>query len=295
VRIFGNVLVREDEAVSGQVVAVLGSVRIDGEVGDLVVAVLGSVDLGPNGVVRGDVVSVGGRVRRADGAQIRGGVTEVSVADPNVHVNFQPLFGWGPHRMFQPFAAVPRLVGSLMRLLLLVLLAFIVLVIARPAVEASAQRVSDNPVQATLVGVAAQVLLVPTLVLTAIVLAISIIGIPLLLFMPFVILAFVLLALAGFSGTVYAVGQATRRRMGMGGAAPFLDVCIGVAVILLPVLIARLFALGGWGQPLVVMLLVVGFTIEFLAWSSGFGAILTNGFSRWQSRRIARAQPPAAP
>jgi hypothetical protein len=197
--------------------------------------------------------------------------------------------------MFQPFAAVPRLVGSLMRLLLLVLLAFIVLVIARPAVEASAQRVSDNPVQATLVGVAAQVLLVPTLVLTAIVLAISIIGIPLLLFMPFVILAFVLLALAGFSGTVYAVGQATRRRMGMGGAAPFLDVCIGVAVILLPVLIARLFALGGWGQPLVVMLLVVGFTIEFLAWSSGFGAILTNGFSRWQSRRIARAQPPAAP
>lgn len=296
VRIFGNVHVREDEAVSGQVVAVLGSVRIDGEVGDQVVAVLGSVDLGPKAVIRGDVVSVGGRVRRADGARIRGGVTEVSVADPNVHVNFEPLFGWGGGRLFDPFSAFPRLIGSLMRLVLLVLLVFIVVVIARPTVEASAQRVSDSPVQTTLIGVAAQVLLIPMLVLTAIVLAISIIGIPLLLFMPFVILALVLLALAGFSGTVYAVGQGTRRRMGIGGgAAPFLDVLIGVVVILLPVLVARLFAFGGWGSPLVIMLLAVGFTIEFLAWSSGFGAVLSNGFSRWQSRRVARAQPPMVP
>ena len=73
VRIFGDVTVREDEAVSGQVVAVLGSVRVDGEVGDQVVAVLGF------GGSRGQ----GGRARRhhqrrragaaGAGAQIRGG------------------------------------------------------------------------------------------------------------------------------------------------------------------------------------------------------------------------------
>src|SRR5262249_20157600 len=45
VRIFGDAVVNEDEEVTGQVVAVLGSVRIDGEVGDQVVAVLGSVDV----------------------------------------------------------------------------------------------------------------------------------------------------------------------------------------------------------------------------------------------------------
>ena len=59
----------EDEEVTGQVVAVLGSVRIDGAVGDQVVAVLGSVELGPKAVVRGDIISVGGRVHRSEGAR----------------------------------------------------------------------------------------------------------------------------------------------------------------------------------------------------------------------------------
>jgi hypothetical protein len=65
IRVFGDVVVNEGEEVTGQVVSVLGSVRIDGEVGDQVVAVLGSVDLGPNAVVHGDVVTVGGRLRKA--------------------------------------------------------------------------------------------------------------------------------------------------------------------------------------------------------------------------------------
>ena len=80
VNVFGDVRVREDEEVTGQVVAVLGSVRIDGAVGDQVVAVLGSVELGPKAVVRGDIISVGGRVhlvgrcagaRRRDGSRAR--------------------------------------------------------------------------------------------------------------------------------------------------------------------------------------------------------------------------------
>ena len=43
IRIFGDVVVREGEEVTGEVVAVLGSVRIDGEVSQEVVAVLGSI------------------------------------------------------------------------------------------------------------------------------------------------------------------------------------------------------------------------------------------------------------
>ena len=90
VRVFGDVRVREDEEVTGQIVAVLGSVRIDGEVGDQIVAVLGSVDLGPKAVVHGEVVAVGGRVRRAEGAQVLGGVTEVSLADANARLRSMP-------------------------------------------------------------------------------------------------------------------------------------------------------------------------------------------------------------
>ena len=298
VRVFGDVSVAADERVSGQAVAVLGSVRIDGEVGDQVVSVLGSVDLGPNAVVRGDVVSVGGRVRRAEGAQVRGSVTEIAFANPNMHWNIHPGMDWRALGWFDGFGALPRLIGTTFRVLLLVLLACIALLVARPTVEASAQRVADNPVQATLVGIAAQILLIPALVMTAIVLSISIIGIPLLLLLPFVVLLIILLALAGFSGTVYAVGQWARRRFSLGSTAPFAEVLIGVLIVLSPILIARLIALGGWPlTPLVVALLIVGFMVELVAWSSGFGAVLTNAFSRWQARRAGRTivPPPAYP
>jgi hypothetical protein len=293
VRIFGDVTVKEDESVGGEVVAVIGSVRVDGEVSQQIVAVLGSVELGPKAVVGGDVVSVGGRVRRADGAQIRGSVTEVSLADPNVRLNFEPLFGWRGPYFFDEFAAVPRLVGTAFRFLLLVMLVSIALVVAKPAVEASAQRVTDSPIQTTLVGLAAEIMLAPALILTIFVLAISIIGIPLLLLIPFALLVLILMALLGFSGTVYAVGQWARRRFGIGGAPPFVDVVLGVTIILLPVLVARLVALSGWpGTPISILLLMFGFGVEFVAWASGFGAVLTNGFSRWQARRAARVTPP---
>ncbi|MBA2604233.1 MAG: hypothetical protein H0U94_11670 [Acidobacteria bacterium] len=298
VRIFGNVSVGADEVISGQAVAVLGSVRVDGEVADQVVAVLGSVTLGPKALVRGDVVSIGGRVHRSEGSQIRGNVTEVSVADPNVHLNFPPLAGWSSPHLPSGFSAVPRLIGTTFRLLLLVMLVSIAFVVARRTVEASAQRVSDSPVQSTLVGVVAQLLLIPALVLTVIVLAISIVGIPLLLLVPFAILVLILLALAGFSGTVYAVGQRTRRKMGLTNTPPFVDILMGVLVILLPILLARLVAFAGWPLgPLGMLLVAIGVAVEFLAWSSGFGAVLTNGFTRWQARRAARTYvpPPAMP
>ncbi|HSC26324.1 MAG TPA: hypothetical protein VLD67_03565 [Vicinamibacterales bacterium] len=302
VRIFGDVRVAEDEEIAGQVVAVIGSVSIDGEVGDQVVAVLGSVNLGPKALVLGDVVSVGGRVRRAEGAQVRGGVTEVAFADPDVHFRISPWMdgwwnGWRMHP-FGPFGAVPRLIGSTFRLLLLALLASIALVVARGGVEGSAQRISDNPVKATVIGLLAGILIAPVLFLTTVVLAISIIGIPLLLLMPFVVLVLLLLALVGFSGTAYSVGQWTRRRFGMGTQPGFVDVCLGVVVILLPVLAARLIALAGWPvTPLAVLLLATGFGVEFLAWTTGFGAVLTNAFTRWQAHRAPQttAPPPATP
>jgi hypothetical protein len=64
-------------------------------------------------------------------------------------------------------------------------------------------------------------------------------------------------------------------------------------VILLPVLVARLISLVAWpAAPLAILLLMIGFAVEFVAWSSGFGAVLANSLARWQARRSARAQPP---
>ena len=98
VRVFGDVVVNEGEEVTGQVVAVLGSVRINGEVGDQVVAVLGTVELGPKAVVHGDVVTVGGRLRRAAGARVDGSVTEVALGDMSASVSLPWLNGREPFR-----------------------------------------------------------------------------------------------------------------------------------------------------------------------------------------------------
>lgn len=298
VRIFGDVTVPANESITGQAVAVMGSVRVDGEVGDQVVAVLGSVELGPNAVVGGDVVSVGGEVRRAEGAQIRGTVTQVALGDIDVpaHVR-RPGDWWGPMWVFGGFSAVPRLIGSVFRLLLLILLTALAYVIVRPTVEAAAHRLTDNPVQATFVGLAAEILLIPTLVLTSIVLVIIIIGIPLLLLIPFIVLALLLMALIGFTGVAAVIGSWFRGRTGI-GAPGFSDVALGVVLILLPLLVGRLIGLGGWGlTPVAFLFVAAGLTLEFLAWTAGFGAVLTNAFSRWQARRASRvpvAPPPTA-
>ena len=189
VRIFGDVSVAEDEEVSGAVVAVMGSARVDGEVAQDVVSVFGRVDLGPHAVVHGDVVAIGGRLHRAATAHVGRGVTEIALGDAGSHVTFSPwLDGWGPVS-FGGFGPVTRLVGSTFRYGLLALLACVALVIARRPVEGSASRVADNPVKATLVGMAAWVLFAPLMLATAFVLAISIVGIPLLLLLPFVVLA----------------------------------------------------------------------------------------------------------
>jgi hypothetical protein len=296
VRVFGDVVVDEDEEVSGQVVAVLGSVRINGEVGNQVVAVMGSVDLGPRAIVNGDVVTVGGRLRRAPGSQINGAVTEVPLSDIGARVNLPSLDGWGPFYVFGGFRPFARLIGTTFRFVLLSLVACLALVVARRGVEGSAQRVADDPLKATLVGLAAWVLFVPMFVLTAIVLAVSLVGIPLLILMPFAVVAALAAAVVGFSGTAYAVGQWVRRRFGIATTSGFADICLGILVILLPLLLGRVVALGGWTlSPVVFVLVAVGLGVEFLAWASGFGAVLTNMFSRWQATRAARSTPQTSP
>ena len=53
--------------------------------------------------------------------------------------------------------------------------------------------------------------------------------------------------------------------------------------------VGRLIGLGGFlTGPIVVLLVGAGLGLEFLAWSSGFGAVLTNTFSRWQARRATK-------
>jgi hypothetical protein len=290
VNIFGDVRVREDEYVSGQVVAVLGSVKIEGEVGDQVVAVLGSVDLGPKAVVRGDIVSVGGRVNRAEGAQVRGAVTEVALGRVPLPDNIVPWMSGVGLFSLGSFGAVPRLIGSTFRLLLLITLGALAYILARRSVEQSAERVQDNPVKATFVGLAAGLLIGPILFIAAFVLVLTIIGIPLLLLIPFLLAFLVLLALVGFTGTAAAVGQWASRRFGIGSGVGLGSVVLGIGLIFLPLMLARLMALGGWmTAPFSFVLGGAAFGFELLVWAAGFGAVLSNTFGSWRARRTTIA------
>jgi hypothetical protein len=296
VRIFGSVTVPEDEEVSGQVVAVLGSAYIDGVVRDQVVSVMGSVTLGPKAVVKGDIVSVGGRVHRADGSRTEGGVTEVALTDPGIRVNGLPWVGDWDHGINEWFSPVPRLMGSVFHFLLFALLGSITFVLAGSAVEGAAERAANDPIKSTIVGLFAEVMFLPALVLTSVVLAISLIGIPLLVLIPIAVFALLILALVGFSGTAYAIGRWARGRLGLAGQPGFVDVSLGVLVILLPLLLGRVLALAGWPlSPIAFIFIGVGFVVELLAWACGFGSVLTNLAARWRARRGSRVPvvPPA--
>jgi hypothetical protein len=292
VRVFGDVSVDRDEEIDGDVVAVFGSVRVHGKVRQQVVSVLGSVLLGPDAVVGGDVVSVGGRVFRDAGAKTSGAVTEVSFSNLPVHIRVGDWDEWGGPTML--FGAVPKLFGTALRLSLLLLVTGIAFVVARRSVEASAERITASPVKTTMIGIVAELLVLPVLVLTAIVLSISIIGIPLLLLLPFVVVALIVMALIGFTGTAAAVGGYVQRRSGV--PRDYLAVLVGVLVILSPLIVARLLALGGWPlTPVAIALVAFGFGIELLAWASGFGAMLINAFTRWQARRPVQTAPVVSP
>jgi hypothetical protein len=292
VRIFGNVVVDRDQSVDGQVVTVFGSSRIDGEVDEQVVAVLGSVELGPEARIDGDVTVVGGSLRRAPGAVVTGSVREIGLGGGDVHIDLWGAPWWGMMNAFHPFSGTGRLVGTAFRALLLMLLGSIALLIARGPVERVGERVVAEPLKAGVVGVLAELLFFPALVLTSVILAITIIGIPLLLFMPFLFIGLLFVFLAGFTGTAYAVGSLAFRRVGPGGEQPYLRVCLGVAMILGPLLLARL--LGVAGGPMYFfagLLAAVAFLVEYVAWTIGFGAALLQAFGRWQARRAANVTP----
>ena len=99
VRIGGKVFVGENERV-GKAVAVFGRAEVNGIVSEEVVAIGGDVVLGPKAMVRGDVVSVGGTVRTAQGAYIGGTTGQVNLSpsdfklmlpdDGEMTVAFQP-------------------------------------------------------------------------------------------------------------------------------------------------------------------------------------------------------------
>jgi hypothetical protein len=285
VRFGGDVTVAEDEAISDDVVAILGSARVDGRVDGNVVAVGGSIHLGPKASVRGDVTAVGGSVERADGTVVTGQINEIRIARPT----FGPLASIRPWRDWHwfgdsvryPFGRSIDLVSTLVRVALVGLLAALMVAVLPAPVRRVADRVAAEPWRSGLVGLAAQLLFVPLLVITVVVLAVSIIGIPLLLLVPFGLIVVGIALLMGFAGAACAVGRVVGERAGSGMPGLLVSMVVGLAVVFALTLIAKFLGLVGLPVSVIVgAVLAVGFFVEYVAWTVGLGGVLLSRFGR---------------
>ena len=267
----GAVNVTENERIEGDVVSIGGAVNVDGEVTGDVVAVMGGLTLGPHAVVRGEVTAVGGPFKRDPRAQVFGKVNEVGIGAngqtiPPYRVNVRDMvFGSLASRM-------GRLATTVVRVLMFILFALIVTAVGQGPVQQIAARISTEPLRAGLVGLLAEILFVPVLVITILALVISIIGIPLLVLVPFGIILVGIVMLVGFTGVAHMVGGWTLQRLGRLEPNPYLTAAVGIVVIAGLTLIGRLVALaiGGLGVPFYV----AGYFLEYLAWTVGFGAAI---------------------
>ena len=101
-----------------------------------------------------------------------------------------------------------------MRLIFLAVIGCVVVFAARGTVERVALRSAAEPLKAGLIGVLAQILFIPLLVLTILFLVVSIIGIPLLTLLPFALIAAFLAMIVGFTGAIQGLGGGLARGWG---------------------------------------------------------------------------------
>jgi len=91
VSVFGNTRVTGG-TVGDAAVAVLGNVYVNGHVKGEVVAVLGNIELGPDAVIDGELVCIGGAVKRDAKASVHGNVQNIAIGGR--HFNFEGLQAW---------------------------------------------------------------------------------------------------------------------------------------------------------------------------------------------------------
>jgi hypothetical protein len=298
VHIGSDVRVAEHERIDAAV-AVFGSVTVEGEVNDDVVAVAGDVTLGPTAVVHGSVTSVGGALTVAPEARVFGSRQEVAVRLPDVSVRWTewPHVSIAPMRIGRWWTGF-ALSATLARMLLVGLIALFAVVVAQGPILRLGARVARAPIQATVIGFGAQLLLVPVLVGIVLALVISILGIPLLALLPILLLAGLVAWVGAFAAVVQAIG---RRVIGAGEsmAGAVSGLVVGLGVVWTLTLVARFGwlvsgdSLAPW--PVLSVIGLAGTLIEFLVWSAALGGLVLLRLDRYTPAPLPAVPAPVPP
>ena len=282
VKIIGKIVVDKDEMVE-EAVAVLGSVRVDGEVAEDVVAVGGSVvingkvggsvvsvgrdvRLGPHAEVMGDVTSVGGTILREEGSKVHGSTQDVGVGgnrdwhrDIDIDTGF-PFFG---------------LLWSLLWLIVLALLIFLCLMLARNRVERAESYIATEPWKAAVVGLLAMFLFLPLLLVVTVLLVITIVGCALILLYPFIAVFLALLLLVGYTASLHRLGTLLEQRFDRRFGSPYAVALMGLLALEVWVILGHLVGMvGGFLHVIGTLLVLFGSAAHFAALMVGLGAVI---------------------
>lgn len=270
--------------VEGDATVLGGSATIEGEVTGDVTAIGGPVRLEDGSRVHGDVTSVGSRVFRDEGARVDGQVEQVPF---EADFSFGPWSDWRQWKnqghaydfSLNPWTWWTGIGWSLVKLLFFVALAWLSLLLAQRPIDRMERRIEAEPWKTGLVGLLAQVLFFPVLIMLVVFLAISIIGIPLLLLVPFALFALLIVGWLGFVAVAGRVGSWARERFSWQLGSPYWVVLVGLLLIGTLSILGDLLDFGVAPMRFLAgMFMFFGAIVSWACWTIGFGAAVLTRF-----------------
>jgi hypothetical protein len=271
--------------ITGTAASFQGPLEIHGLVDGNAVAIQGDVIIGKGGRVKGDALSVGGTVR-LDGGTVDGEMRTISA----------PTVGRARPNPLTPAQAIRAAVSlSAGWYLVLALIGFGVILLARTHLDAVADALKAQPVRAFAIGIAGQLAAAPVFTLITVALAITIIGI---IVVPFALVGFVAAtagALAlGFLAVALLLGYALAgpRNGDTSLLATLQPLLIGLAIFLVIWVAGAGFPwAGGFGTALRMLAVILTWT----ACTAGLGSVLmTRAGSRAASAPAQLSPAPTA-
>ncbi|MGE0353363.1 MAG: hypothetical protein AB7Q69_09000 [Gemmatimonadales bacterium] len=266
----GSYSVGSGETVTGNLLVFRGNADIYGTLDGNLAVMNGDAIIHPGAVITGDVLALGGAVRDA-GGQILGEIRTL-----------KPAFVLPPAATAEPPLSALQVIlrngaGLIGVFITLLALGFSLVLFGRPNLEIVADTVSHSFGRAFVVGLIAQMLVLPTFGMLVVGLLLSVVGV---LLIPFAVLAYTLLLLVGIVGGILAVAHAlgetyTRRRLALGITVPSPNSYRYVAVGLLAICsLWATWVLFGWVPVAGTLILGAAFLFTWLLVTVGFGATL---------------------
>ena len=261
----GNLSVARGTRLAGPIAVWGGDVEVLGIVDGDVVAIDGSVIVGDSGRVNGDVLSVRGQTRITGAVsgtvmRLEGNLASAVTAPVAARVG----------GTWRPLGVTLGTLG------ILLVLGIGVLIFAGTTLDSVVEVLERRLSRSFLAGIAAELALLPVLLLLCVALAVTLLGI---LLIPFAIVAYALAAAGaltlGFLAVAVVVGGAIARRRSSRAlstrATSLRALMIGVFTLLVLWIVAGALA---WSPLAAAILRLVAAAVTWVAVTAGFGAVI---------------------